>query len=87
MYTTSANATGTQPSDRRRNGRLREIYEDAAQQLHHLFKAHGDWVGSSIDFVALRLLHERYQDLTPGEVRSLVTSIGGRLRHSAGKAA
>ena len=72
---------GASSPDRRQNGRLRAIYEEATEQLHHLFKAHDDWVGSSIDYTALRMVHERYHDLTPREVRVLVTAIGGRTRH------
>jgi lipase chaperone LimK len=67
--------------ERRRNGTLRAIYEDAAQQLQHLFRSHDDWVGSSIDYAALRMVHERYSDLSAREVRTLVTSIGSRLQH------
>ncbi|MDD5365878.1 MAG: hypothetical protein PHR30_11100 [Gallionellaceae bacterium] len=73
--------TNTPTTDRRVNGRLRAVYDDAAEHLHQLFGAHDDWAGSSIDYVALRMVHERYADLTPGEVRVLVTSIGSRVQH------
>jgi len=80
MYTTLPKVM-PMPAERRYNGRLRDVYEDAAQQLHQLFRSHDDWVGSSIDYAALRLVHERYSDLSSREVRALVTSIGSRLQH------
>lgn len=81
MYTIYPDMQRISPPDRRKNNRLRAIYDDSAERLHHLFRSHDDWVGSSIDYVALRMVHERYRDLTPDEVRTLVTSIGSRLQH------
>ncbi|MFA5081303.1 MAG: hypothetical protein WC474_02005 [Hydrogenophilaceae bacterium] len=78
----STDTTNTPTTDRRVNGKLRAVYDDAAEHLHHLFKEHDDWVGSSIDYAALRMVHERYADLTADEVRTLVTSIGNRVQHS-----
>lgn len=75
------NTTETPVTERRLNGRLRAVYDDAAEHLHQLFRSHDDWAGSSIDYAALRMVHERYADLTPGEVRTLVTSIGSRVQH------
>lgn len=71
-------------ADRRSNERLRTIYEDASERLHHLFRDQDDWAGSSIDYVALRLVHERYRELSAAEVRALVSAIGGRVRHCVG---
>lgn len=67
------------------NERLRAIYDDAAEQLKHLFKTDDDWVGSSIDYVALRMVHERYPELTAEEVRELVTAIAERAQHGVEK--
>lgn len=67
--------------ERRYNPRLRTIYPVASERLHRLFKNQQAWAGSSIDFVALRAVHEQYRDLSPGEVRALVTTIGSRVRH------
>lgn len=67
--------------DRRQNNKLRAIYGEATELLHHLYKSHDDWVGSSTDFAALRAVHERFKDLTAQEVRVLVASIGDRMQH------
>lgn len=67
------------------NEKLRAIYDDAAEQLKHLFKTGEDWVGSSIDYVALRMVHERYPELTAEEVRELVTAIAEQAQHGAEK--
>jgi len=80
MNTIYSDMAGVLAGDRRENGRMRAIYQDAEAGLHRLFQARDDWVGSSIDYVALRMVHERYRELTAKEVRALVTAIGGRLR-------
>lgn len=65
--------------DRRRNTKLRGVFHEATQTLHTLFHEHDDWAGSSEDFLALRLVHERYPELSAEEVRSLVTAIGRKI--------
>jgi hypothetical protein len=81
MYITEKSMLENPLPERRGNNRLRSIYADASVHLHRFFKAQDDWVGSSIDYVALRLVHERYRELSPNEVRKLVAAIGGRLQH------
>lgn len=74
-------STGTQSQpERRTNSHLREIYEDAVQRLQHFFHGEHDWAGTSHDFLALRAMHEAYPDLTPAEVRNLVSTIGRRTQ-------
>ncbi|NTV96525.1 MAG: hypothetical protein HGA75_14100 [Thiobacillus sp.] len=73
----------THTPDRRQNHKLRDIYGEATELLHHLYKSHDDWVGSSTDFAALRAVHERFKDLTAQEVRVLVGAIGDRIQHGA----
>lgn len=70
--------------ERRRHNHLRAIYDDAVEHVRHLFGTGGDWVGTSIDYAALRLVHEKYPELTPADVRTLVTAIGNRLQRGTG---
>lgn len=61
--------------DRRQNIRLRTIYDEARERIDHFFHSDNRWAGSSIDYLALRVIHEAYPDLTPDEVRLLVAAI------------
>lgn len=85
MYTIFPDIPKASANDRRQNGRLRHIFDDASVHLQELFKLHDDWVGTSIDYAALRMVHERYRDLTPQEVRTLVTAIGDRQEYCVSK--
>ncbi|MCS6785438.1 MAG: hypothetical protein NZ524_00175 [Thiobacillaceae bacterium] len=68
------NADGNPQPERRTNLRLRSIYDEARNRLNHFFHS-SDWAGSSIDHLALRVIHEAYPDLSPEEVRTLVAAI------------
>lgn len=68
-------AEGNPQPDRRTNLKLRSIYDEARGRLDHFFHDKGDWAGSSIDYLALRIIHEAYPDLSPEEVRTLVAAI------------
>lgn len=72
---------GTVTPDRRRHTRLRAVYGEATELLRHLYKSQDDWVGTSIDYAALRIVHEHFKELTAQEVRLLVGSIGDRMQH------
>lgn len=67
--------TGREQPDRRQNPRLRSIYGEVREKLDHFFHANKGWAGSSIDYLALRMVHETYPDLSPDEVRTLVAAI------------
>lgn len=71
---------GRSHPDRRQNPRLRAIFDDARERVERFFHATEDWVGSSIEHLALRLVHEAYPDLSSQEVRILLTAIERRLR-------
>lgn len=66
--------------ERRQHPRLRAIFDDARERVDRFFHATEDWVGSSIEHLALRLVHEAYPDLSSQEVRILLTAIERRLR-------
>lgn len=61
--------------ERRHNAHLRAIYPDARGRIEHFFHANQDWAGSSIDYLALRVIHEAYPDLKHQEVRALAEAI------------
>lgn len=86
METKFTDASGIVIPERREHPHLRAIYDEAAEQLQHLFKSRDDWAGSSIDYAALRLVHERYGELSSDEVRILVGAIGRRTQHCTSQA-
>lgn len=67
--------TGKEHPDRRQNPRLRTIYGEVREKLDHFFHSRKEWAGSSIDHLALRIVHEAYPDLSSDEVRILVAAI------------
>jgi hypothetical protein len=69
-------------TERRKNTRLRAIFPDASMRIAHFFHGHNDWVKSSIDYMAERLVHEAYPDLSGAEVHSLVTAIEHRIQEA-----
>lgn len=73
-------ASGRNHPERRQNPRLRAVFDDAKERVERFFQATESWVGSSIEHLALRLVHEAYPDLSSQEVRILVAAIERRLR-------
>ncbi len=67
--------TGQERPERRKHPRLRTIYGEVREKLDHFFHSKKEWAGSSIDYLALRMVHEAYPDLTGDEVRILVAAI------------
>lgn len=65
--------------ERRHHPRLRSVFDDAKERVERFFHATESWVGSSIEHLALRLVHEAYPDLSSQEVRILLTAIERRL--------
>ncbi len=58
--------------ERRQSLKLRLLYPEASAHLQHIFRRRSTWAGTSADFLALRAIHERFQDLSSQEVRTLV---------------
>jgi hypothetical protein len=61
--------------ERRHNARLRAIFADAHNCIAHFFHGSDEWVDSSIEYLAQRVVHESYPDLSPQEVRILIAAI------------
>lgn len=76
---TYADATGHDHAERRQNPRLRSIFDDARKRVERFFAATEAWAGSSLEHLALRLVHEAYPDLSSQEVRILVGAIQRRI--------
>lgn len=73
-------AHGLTYPERRQHQHLRAVFDDAKQRVERFFHATESWVGSSIEHLALRLVHEAYPDLSSQEVRILVAAIERRLQ-------
>lgn len=62
-------------NERRRHPHLRAIYEEVRGRIHHFFHADSDWANSPRDYLAHRVVHEAYPQLSAQDVRLLVTAI------------
>ncbi len=66
---------GVTPVERRQHFHLRSLYSDARSRIEHFFHNAHDWAGSPIDYLAHRLIHEAYPQLSSSEVKVLVNAI------------
>ncbi|MGO9447018.1 MAG: hypothetical protein ACLPXB_19910 [Thiobacillaceae bacterium] len=66
--------------ERRRNDRLRAIFPRAHARIVEFFHGRQDWVDGSIDYLAQRVVHEAYPDLSTVEIHTLLSAI---KRHRA----
>lgn len=62
-------------AERRAHPRLRAIYHDANALIDHFFRHRHEWAGSSINYVAQRVIHEHYPTLSAEDVLLLVSAI------------
>jgi hypothetical protein len=87
MYQMTA---GSEPSftERRCNPKVRAVFPDARSRIAHFFHGSLEWVGSPVEFLAQRVVHESYPDLGTAEIRLLIAAIerdvraGVRLYHT-----
>jgi hypothetical protein len=75
MNTQTEVQEGAAHHERRRYPHLRAIYQEARGHIDHVFHNRHDWAGSTIDYLALRIIHEHYPHLHSSEVRVLVGAI------------
>ena len=61
--------------ERRHQHHLRAIYEDVKAHIQHFFHAETDWANSPRDYLAQRMVHEAYPQLSAQDVRVLVAAI------------
>ena len=64
--------------ERRTHPHLRSLYTDARIRIDHFFHDSNNWAGTPIDYLALRVVHEAYPDLSTEDVRTLVAAIERR---------
>lgn len=69
--------------DRRHDARLRAICPDARIRIAHFFHGSHDWVEGTLEYLAQRLVHESYPDLTTAQVRILITAIERQMLSEA----
>jgi hypothetical protein len=67
-------------SERRRHPHLRAIYEEVRGRINHFFHTGTEWANSPMDYLAHRIVHEAYPNLTSQDVRILVTAIERRYQ-------
>lgn len=72
---TSADDQGVYHHERRRHPHLRAIYEEVRERIDHFFHSGTEWANSPMDYLAHRVVHEAYPQLTSQDVRLLVTAI------------
>jgi hypothetical protein len=70
-------------TERRQHHNLRAIFDDALHRIDHFFHQRTDWAGSSIDYLALRVIHEAYPGLSHEDVRILASAIERRVQDAA----
>ncbi|HNQ03105.1 MAG TPA: hypothetical protein PKH69_00690 [Thiobacillaceae bacterium] len=64
--------------ERRTHPHLRSLFNEARARIDDFFQDAGNWAGTPIDYLALRVVHETYPDLKPEDVRILVGAIERR---------
>lgn len=67
--------TGGERRERRQRHHLRTIFQEAKGRIDHCFHAQPEWANSPIDYLAQRVVHEAYPQLTSHDVRILVAAI------------
>ncbi|MEW5769994.1 MAG: hypothetical protein AB1831_06460 [Pseudomonadota bacterium] len=75
---TNPDRDGTIQVDRRKHPHLRAIFSDARLRIDHFFHDSNNWAGTPIDYLALRVVHESYPELSTQDVRTLVAAIERR---------
>jgi hypothetical protein len=75
---TNAEREGAIQVDRRSHPHLRAIFNDARIRIDHFFHDSHNWAGTPIDYLALRVVHEAYPELSTQDVRTLVAAIERR---------
>jgi hypothetical protein len=75
---THAESDGAIQVERRTHPQLRAIFSDARIRIDHFFHDSNNWAGTPIDYLALRVVHEAYPDLSTQDVRTLVAAIERR---------
>lgn len=73
--------------ERRIHPQLRLLFNDARIRIDHFFRDSSHWAGTPLDYLALRVVHEAYPDLSTQDVRTLVAAIERRYERQQAQAA
>jgi hypothetical protein len=65
---------GNPEGERRRNLRVREVFETAFLMIEPFFDPAQGWGGQSLEHLAFRVVRENFSELTSEEVHSLVVA-------------
>jgi hypothetical protein len=65
---------GSEAGERRRNLRLRTLFETAFVMIEPFFDPAQGWGGHSLEHLAFRVVRENFPELTSEEVHSLVVA-------------
>ncbi len=67
--------TGTAPAqDRRRNAKLRGLFDTAYAMIEPFFDPERGWGGHSLEHLAFRVLRENFNELSSEEVHTIVVA-------------
>lgn len=67
-------ADGAPAQDRRRNTRLRAIFDTAYTMIEPFFDPDQGWGGHSLEHLAFRVLRENFSELSSEEVHTIVVA-------------
>ena len=70
----SDNTTGRPVPDRRRNDKLRALFDTAYTMIEPFFDPDQGWGGHSLEHLAFRVLRENFSDLSSEEVHTIVVA-------------
>lgn len=65
---------GSDANDRRRNQRLRTVFDTAFVMIEPFFDPAQGWGGHSLEHLAFRVVRENFPDLTGEEVHAMVVA-------------
>lgn len=66
--------TGAPASDRRRNEKLRGLFDTAYAMIEPFFDPDQGWAGHSLEHLAFRVLRENFSELSGEEVHTIVVA-------------
>lgn len=69
---TETAATGQIPDERRRNAKLRSLFDTAYTMIEPFFDPEQGWGGHSLEHLAFRVLRENFGDLSSEEVHTII---------------
>ena len=69
---TETTAVGQAPDERRRNARVRSLFDTAYTTIEPSFDPEQGWGGHSLEHLAFRVLRENFGELSSEEVHTII---------------